>query len=705
MSRVAPVGGRYPKGKCPVDGNCPLVNDKNHQSHYRHRCTFVPCPYLHTFPEHAIAFIHDGDHMDEDNESIQHVTPQRMYQDVPIMNSSEVFSSGKVYSSGLAQDRKNSVVPIKSTPPQQPLPVRQERYPKKDHYPPVAPYVQQPKARKLRETREHSTIAETSNVRVSSRAKAWEDVRDFEDGALLYETQDEVKPAPAMSDLLDELINNKPKLNHVSPDVKQDKLYSNAVKSEKVSPPPPTPPTLNKNDDSGIKSSHNDITNSVGKSPMRGVTPPAVDLERELIIQKQQEELSKQQIRSRDQEDRISRLEKMLEKKSEPAHSLTPIHQVSSVPATPRFSEVGRQSESRYGSQQRHRDDFIQSVPNTLSEYSHPLTTTNGNVVVVDNSPTVQSSPFQTSPQSVSSPTGRRIVWVPSEADSPEYDQQPTNGWYPNHSIAPHRPVITPAVRSLPKGVPMFDDFGNIINNVDGVDDEDLEQRRIRHDSEYRERRSAINPIERIKEERIEVLRELHKREVQEVEDKVMQLASTLPKQSVAAKRAKQTVSRRGSIHSSNCIHCKGKVPSNASFCIYCGKRLTIPLSNKSCSGCGTHLSADSRFCTKCGVPVQDNEIRDGSVRRPHSNLPVKSALKPSSPPNRPPSRPYSNITGTGGHSMWCPACHDLVNVNHSGNCPNCGALDITDKVSSLHREHRLASSRSGRAPVAPVGY
>ncbi|KAJ9457543.1 hypothetical protein DIPPA_13134 [Diplonema papillatum] len=47
--------------RCPVDGACPEVNSLRHQAHYRHACTFHPCPYRYTFPEHAEAFIHEDE--------------------------------------------------------------------------------------------------------------------------------------------------------------------------------------------------------------------------------------------------------------------------------------------------------------------------------------------------------------------------------------------------------------------------------------------------------------------------------------------------------------------------------------------------------------------------------------------------------------------------------------------------------------------
>eukprot|EP01063_Lacrimia_lanifica_P041763 TRINITY_DN9817_c0_g1_i1.p1 TRINITY_DN9817_c0_g1~~TRINITY_DN9817_c0_g1_i1.p1 ORF type:complete len:437 (+),score=108.92 TRINITY_DN9817_c0_g1_i1:52-1311(+) len=86
------------------------------------------------------------------------------------------------------------------------------------------------------------------------------------------------------------------------------------------------------------------------------------------------------------------------------------------------------------------------------------------------------------------------------------------------------------------------------------------------------------------------------------------------------------------------CVHCHEPVPSNASFCIHCGRSLKVPLSRSTCTSCGAQLSSRSLYCTRCGARRQGQPEVHGAAA-----------------------------------TVWCPACPHLGPPDPDGNCEACG--------------------------------
>eukprot|EP01064_Diplonema_japonicum_P014337 TRINITY_DN21945_c0_g1_i1.p1 TRINITY_DN21945_c0_g1~~TRINITY_DN21945_c0_g1_i1.p1 ORF type:complete len:645 (+),score=72.37 TRINITY_DN21945_c0_g1_i1:90-1937(+) len=599
----------FPKPRCPVDGECPALNDTRHQAFYRHMCTFKPCPYVHTFPSHALAFIH------EELEGPQE--PHRTAPRTPLHPMPVNDRDAAVFEDQLQGSYESIAPQVRSESRQKPV-SKKKLSTTKDSY------AMLPKAVKLREERDRNTLAETKKVKVGNRTAAWEAVGDVPDGQPLFaDPQHEIVrhktelrvveqqlavPATGSglqkqeetqdhSALFDELQHNRPTLRHVSPP--QAKLPD----TYKADSSPASPPVVLKTYTQSLQTSYES------------------DKQKDTMIEQQQNSLDEQKRLLEDQTRRQQDLEEQQE------HLKRQLLEMQEKQNEAKEEAYYQRSEDSVRSSRRPTTATM-SVTEAASPASYTIATNPHSpapisVMSRDSQVVLIDYPDDDSPQSAN------VVYIPTDDPSPPRSAP--------LALAPHRPVITPSVLPLPQMTPSF--------------------------ARETEPQDALDEI---RKEREQVLKTLQRREIKESENKVVKMSKNLPHHHPVSIKAKKSVPTGGSpTRVNSCVHCRGAVPINASFCIHCGKGLTVALSSSTCRGCNTHLSANAMFCTKCGTPTDFSLPRTPSSTLPHSTL-LHNTLPHS-------TQRVHNASSSISEMVWCPSCPHLVRPDNTGRCSECG--------------------------------
>ena len=746
------------------------MNDPDHQAHFRHICTFVPCPYVHTFPSHRKAFIHEGDvewvgakpspspRTEKLTAMTEATTPHAALHDLPqpFLNSIPVFngattpvqlhhhhqhhhlesnqlspirtSHSEHFEQNFEQNsiKKSEKVSILSAPHATPLanpsagtPVANPSFsnpsPGKTYRRETHLYSMLPKAEKLRNDRDNQTRNETSSVNVAGRAGAWERADDrLQPGDKLFQsTEDAYENVKILVDssgtpyradekqevggggggggednksaLLAELLHNPPQLNHITPPKEGLRLPEpspSAASTAGQSPRREDKPVL-------VASSH---TIAMHRSPGREGGENSFDGVSAYDLSGITEESRKQQEKIDGQEEELKRQAGLLEmQKEEQARlrkELTEIAVTTKLTASP----IPNQEENTKASHSQinvvnvteHTHDDVVTIASAAPPRPVPLslaggggggggvppnaaTTThpadNPEIVVIN--PYSMDTPHSPPPchhnVAVTKQSAGGVVWVNPENESgvhaihqPSFFRQGSA----NERIQQlkTRPVPTPQVGSAPARTPRRGGGG-----VDITED----------------------PVASLRRERETVLREMHKREVEGAEQNAAQLAGR-PSPRPLSERSKAV----GTTASPCCVHCNGRVPANASFCIHCGRRLTTPLGRDACISCNHHLNANSHFCTNCGRPVGVDDKVGGGGGGDGGHIEVAS-----------PTQYIHNAEG----SMYCTRCTRSVAQDYFGNCALCGTKGVTRAEISQRRSVKGGSSLGRYDYIDPI--